>query len=94
MSGSKGKVFGTIWRVTRCSPWTHITLAGYPGQNESCPPRECRWNVLDGYALKDTHMNELKRKKDTSVNEVAEKILKGDALKDTRVTEESLEGYM
>ena len=51
------------------------------------------WNVLDGYALKDTHVNKLQRKKDSPVNGVTEEILESYVLKDMRVTEESLIGY-
>ena len=80
--GLRGKVFGTFRQVTHWRPCTHVTLTGYPGQDESCPPLEWRWNVLVGYALKATHVNKLQRKKDTPRERGY-----------TRVTEESLEGY-
>ena len=52
----------------------HLTLSGYPGQDESCRRLNAVGtfskvtgtivDILEGYALKDTRMNELQRKKD------------------------------
>ena len=44
MRGSRGETFGTFQQVTLWSPSTHVTLSGYPGRDESCPPFECCWN--------------------------------------------------
>ena len=49
MRASRGKVFETFWQVMRWSPYTHVTLSGYPGQDESCPPLERHWNILEGH---------------------------------------------
>ena len=46
---SRGKGFGTFRQLTRWSPCTHVTLPGYPGQDESCLPLERRWAVLEGH---------------------------------------------
>ena len=42
----------SVWNFSAdyaLSPCTHITLSGYPGQDESCPPLELRWNILEGH---------------------------------------------
>ena len=49
-------------RLVTCNLYTQILLmrcmhrytSGYPGQDESCLLQESRWNILEGYALKDT----------------------------------------
>ena len=46
--GSRGEVFGTFQQVMRWRPCTHVTLPGYPGQNESCPLFQRHWNILEG----------------------------------------------
>ena len=47
--GSRGKMFGTFWPVKRWSPGTHVTLPGYPGQDESCSLLERCWSILEGH---------------------------------------------
>ena len=58
--GSRGKVFGTFRQVTCWRPCMHITLPGYPGQDESCPPPDRHLNILEGHGYHSWycfHMN-------------------------------------
>ena len=43
------KVFATFWQVMHWRPCMYVTLPGYRGQDESCPPLECHWNILEGH---------------------------------------------
>ena len=51
---SREKAFEKFLPVTRRIPCTHRYISGYPGQDESCPLQQSFWNILEGYALKDT----------------------------------------
>ena len=48
------KAFGSLSAITRTIPCTHRYTLGYPGQDKSCQLQGSLWNILEGYALKDT----------------------------------------
>ena len=48
------KAFEMSSPVARPIPYAHRYTSGCPEQDESCPLHQSRWNILEGYALKDT----------------------------------------
>ena len=43
------EAFGTFRQARRWSLCTQVTLSVYPRHDESCPPLEYRWNILEGH---------------------------------------------
>ena len=69
---------------------THVTLSGYSGQDESCPPLERCWSILEGHAHHSWYSRtwtSYRGRRTCVLERVTEESLEGYTLKHTRVTE-------